>query len=282
MKNKPNPHDKAHGSDAPSDLMAGSSIKRSTAWALIIFFAILIITPPIHQISTEWQQVGPEHLKITGILGVFPTHESNKLFENTLARDSILASQARKFYQNLVTRTLGQGIETVVVGLDGFLFFRKEVDYCAGKGFLSIRSHKHENRAVDSRTADSNCSPLESIFDYHSKLKERGIQLVVVPIPIKPSVYPDKIWHHYSNEAGPGLNPDHRLFCQRLAEKGVKCIDLADDFWKARFAAPEFLYLRGDTHWSPRGVALAADNIAKECEALVTHKGSGVFEIVIV
>ncbi len=64
----------------------------------------------------------------------------------------------------------------------------------------------------------------------------------------------------YPASAGPAWNADRAVFLGRLGEAGVETVDVTDDLWRAKGGAD--LYLRNDTHWTPRGLGLAADRIA--------------------
>ena len=103
--------------------------------------------------------------------------------------------------------------------------------------------------------------PLDVIADFDRMLDEVGIELIVVPVPGKPAIYPDKL--------GAGLAPDaliggpHEAFVELLAERGVTVIDLAPALRELRAAgiAP---FARQDSHWSPEGMELAVDAVVRE------------------
>jgi len=236
-------------------LMEGAAIGRGTAGALAAVFVILIGIPPVHQFVREVR--GSGRWRFLSLFRERPTRESLKAFEDGLARDSDLAAKVRAPYQSFLTRALRQGNEKVVVGRNGWLFYRQEVEMVTGPGFLSRKAAPERGTEKDrAKPAD----PVAAIVDFHRRLRARGIHLVFVPIPVKPFIYPEEVWPGYPVSAGPAWNADRDAFLRRLGEAGVETVDVTDDLWRAKGGAD--LYLRNDTHWTPRGLGVAADRIA--------------------
>jgi hypothetical protein len=92
-------------------------------------------------------------------------------------------------------------------------------------------------------------------------LKQKNIDLLVVPVPRIPEIYADKI----ATGAPPNgiIAPQLRKFLLDLSNADVEVVDLLPVFLKARAANPEPLYLVADGHWSDRAQALAAAEIGK-------------------
>ena len=103
--------------------------------------------------------------------------------------------------------------------------------------------------------------PVAAIVDFRDQLAAYGIRLLVLPVPNKDSVYPDRLSSRAKNLQGV-LATRTREILAKLKEADVEVLDLFQEFRKARqpsgstYQAP--LYLAQDTHWSPAGVALAA------------------------
>jgi hypothetical protein len=124
-------------------------------------------------------------------------------------------------------------------------------------------------RALD---FDSPDHPVHVIAAYAAALAQRGIDLIVVPVPKRIQVYPDRL--PGVPEQGPefrGIGMGHLQFLLALADRGVEVVDLLPAFAKDRRLEPvEFLGQRSDPllfhdhnqHWTPRGAALAADLVA--------------------
>jgi hypothetical protein len=238
-------------------VMKEAFIGRRTAMALIALFAAFISIPPLDQLTVDLRKAGT--WRFLSLFHERPTHDSLKRFEDDLARGSDLAARARAGYQTLLTGALRQGNEKILIGRDGFLFLRKEVDMVSGPGFLSrravLRRGTGEGRG-DRRASD----PVLAISDFARQLRARGVRLVFVPIPPKPFIYPEKVWPGYPSEAGPAWNRDRETFKARLEGGGVPVLDLTDDLWGAKGRGE--VYLRQDTHWSPMGLDVAAGRIA--------------------
>lgn len=92
-------------------------------------------------------------------------------------------------------------------------------------------------------------------------LKQKNIDLLVVPVPRIPEVYADKI----AAGAPPDgiIAPQLRRFLLELCNADVEVVDLLPVFLKARVASPQPLFLVADGHWSDRAQKLAAIEIGK-------------------
>lgn len=222
------------------------------AFALIAAFALLIAVPPVHQFVVETDGgAAPAAWRFLRLAGQWPTAESLKQFETDLARESALAAAVRVPYQAATTAALGAGSQQVVVGRDGRLFHRIEADFCRGPGFLSAEFLRTKTAAHP--------DPLPAIAAFRDALAARGIRLLLVPVPVKPVVYPGHLWAGYPADAGPAWNRDRDEWNRRLAAAGVEVLDLTEAFRESR---GDDLFLRTDTHWSPAGVDLAARLVA--------------------
>jgi SGNH hydrolase-like domain, acetyltransferase AlgX len=235
-----------------------SMIGQKTALTMIVFFAALIAIPPIHQLITELHRTG--RWRFLTLFETIPSHGSLKQFEESLARDSVLGTRARLLYRECLMRWLDQGNEKIVVGRDGFVFFLQEIEMAAGPGFLGRRSAGA--RGTDPAAKRVSTDALGAIVDFKRQLRATGIHLVFVPIPVKPFIYPEQVWPDYPAGAGPAWNRDRDAFKAKLAEAGVDVLDVTDALWTAKAQSGESLFLKLDTHWTPRGVAVAADRLA--------------------
>ncbi len=146
-------------------------------------------------------------------------------------------------FQDAVRQMLTQSASTQkgFVGRDGFLFFRGSLRYNIG-GDLQ----KQEN------------NPFPAIVDYARQLKAKGIDMLFVIIPAKSEIYPDKLSDFAFDPDGPYVNPYTRKFLLELAEAGVEVIDLYPSFITERHEGGEPIYMTLDTHWTNRGVRIAA------------------------
>ena len=115
-------------------------------------------------------------------------------------------------------------------------------------------------------------SVIGAIIQFRDLLKTRGIELLVMPVPGKPSVYPDKVTGRAEGRAEQFRSPTLELLAA-LNQQGVPTVDLFAAFRRARADEPvggreKALYLAQDTHWTPRGAKLAADTVAQRIRDL--------------
>jgi alginate O-acetyltransferase complex protein AlgJ len=140
-----------------------------------------------------------------------------------------------------------------VAGLDGWYFFDKELKHLASGRYWGDLS------APNAGTSD----PLPAILDFKAQLDKAGVELIVVPVPAKAAVYPDKLSAAFSSPPSTPTNlaEQDAAFIEALTSNGVRVLDLTGDFLKARAEGLE-THCRTDTHWSPEGIRLAAEKTA--------------------
>lgn len=151
---------------------------------------------------------------------------------------------------------------TVVRGQDGWLFLASELRH------LSVGQFWGEYAAEVSRaTRPAWADPLPAILDVKRQLDERGVRLLLVPVPPKAVVYaaalpgaPD------TTSAGSTLKQFYAL----LRKNGVEVLNLEPDFQKARASEGDPLFCRQDSHWSGRGCVLASERIASVLRPMLT------------
>jgi alginate O-acetyltransferase complex protein AlgJ len=93
----------------------------------------------------------------------------------------------------------------------------------------------------------------------------QGIDLILVPVPIKPEVYPDKLLADKSL-VPEDLNviPHIRRRLLSFLEKDVEVVDLYPLFMKARKTSVRGLYMTADSHWREEPQRIAAREIANK------------------
>ena len=150
---------------------------------------------------------------------------------------------------------------TALEGNDGWLFFVPELRTLSVGPFWGQHA-QGVTRASNKRYAD----PLEPIVDFHSQLKAAGIRLLVVPVPAKCCVYPERLDKNFAAPSRdtkkpappPRLDIHQQKFHAMLKRRGVEVVDLLPGFLAKRDDPRGPLYCKTDTHWSGRGAALAA------------------------
>lgn len=248
-------------------------IGRGTAVFMVVAFIALIAIPPIHQLCTELDRSG--RWRFLALFEHVPTHASLKQFEERLAQESALGTRARRFYRECLMRWIGQGNEKIVVGHNGFLFFLQEVEMAAGPGLLKRRSAGV--RGIDGEVRRASTDAVGAIVDFERQLRHSGIHLVFMPLPVKPFIYPEQVWPGYPANAGPAWNRDRDAFKAKLADAGVDVLDITDDLWNAKAQSEQSLYLKLDTHWTPLGLAVAADRLASHVKSRLPEPAQSLF-----
>lgn len=158
-------------------------------------------------------------------------------------------------------RSLQRSKTDVLVEPDGWLFFTPELRLLSVGKFWG--DHASETAP---RRKQNEADPLAAIVDFNNQLKERGIELLVIPVPLKAAIYADRI----SPEINPATTdpaPFLTAFYDQLRTAGVPVLDLASVFSRRRDGERGPLYCRTDTHWSGQGCVLAAEAIAAEIRA---------------
>lgn len=102
-------------------------------------------------------------------------------------------------------------------------------------------------------------SPFAMISTLHEQLGQRGIDLLVVVIPDKEDIYPDRLSHGAPRSREVAV-ASKRLLAQ-LLDRGVEVVDLFAEFNACRSRGEE-IYQPYDSHWNPHGVRRAALAIA--------------------
>lgn len=173
--------------------------------------------------------------------------------------------------QTVLTGWLQGGNEDAYCGRAGWLFYRRDVDSLTGPGFLEPRVLRQRAAAGSELQAPPQPDPVRAIVDFHRQLAARGIALVVMPVPVKPSLHPE---FHARRYAGKNLvvqNPSFAGFQQRLAAAGVAVFDPSPLLAEAKAASPATpLYLRTDTHWTPAAMERTARRLAETARQAAT------------
>jgi hypothetical protein len=104
-----------------------------------------------------------------------------------------------------------------------------------------------------------------AMTDFRDRLRERGIELLLVPIPGKPSIYPEMLVKGFrGHPASPTL-----ALLDDLRGRGFQVADLFTPMLAAKAGGAGPLYLKRDTHWTPEGVEVAADVLSARIRDLL-------------
>jgi alginate O-acetyltransferase complex protein AlgJ len=238
---------------------------------LILLFVVTILSVPTIQFAYEMgtprnesrtgtfnvYKAYPAWEKIRAVRGprdlwrLLPRGAELKAAEKELETESIVSEWLLPRVQLALVK-LGAGNEQVYLGENGWLFYRPDVDYITGPPFLGPKLLAHRARANAIQP-----DPVKAIVEFRDQLAARGIDLIVVPIPMKPGVEARRL----SNRARPIRrlqNASFTEFKDRLEKERVRTFDSAGAFPPGD--AP--LYLETDTHWRPETMELIARDLA--------------------
>jgi len=142
---------------------------------------------------------------------------------------------------------------------NGWLYSRNELEHLS-RGALA------NGAVIRASAAKRNQDPVPALVKFNDGLKAQGIKLILVPVPPKASVKPFA-----------GLKPGEAMvylkpFYEELRAKGIEVLDLSDAFLNA---GAETCFCRTDAHWSPHGIAVAVNELAKR----IPLKGSEKYAI---
>jgi hypothetical protein len=185
-----------------------------------------------------------------------PTPSALRTFEKELENQSAVAKAVRPPTQYLRYRGLRDTGEQAMVGRDGWWFYRPDVR------FVTERCPDQPESRTGPRAAAS------AIAAFRDQLAARGIALLVMPVPGKPSIYPDMITAR-ATPCDPRCHEHTRRLLEMLAAAGVETIDLLQVFADAA-GRPDrgSLYLARDTHWTNLGARVAAEAAAERVRGM--------------
>lgn len=265
--------------------LENTTISRTNIWILIISMIFTILFVPLVQFIHENKTAHTEYTHQASAAGKYPSFnilrllpgirgesdnsssefsnaflpsvEDIRAYEDNLEDQSVVANWIQPNTQYVLTEVFGAGNEQVYKGRDNWLFYRSDIDYVTGPGFLSNHGR-----------SDINTDPLKAIEDFNRQLKARGIQLIVMPAAPKPAIHPDLISERYASNSDPVQNPSYSEFISKLRSKDILVFDTTDVLINARNRSNKPQYLATDTHWTPEAVeeiaAKLSDFITKE------------------
>ncbi len=218
---------------------------RQPQLCLILMFLALIGSVPLLQAALELAAgARPQALEV---FRQKPTAPNLRRYEHDLTEASRVAGWLRPWAQYVLFAGLGDGGGKTLVGRAGWLFYKPGVQGLTDRP-------AHGSHTVEEAAA--------AIVDFRDQLQARGLRLLIVPAPNKESIYPEYVTRR---AAGLGAVPGAgtRALLQQLAAAGVEVADLFALFAAGKTNATAPLYLAQDSHWSPAGVELAAQLVAR-------------------
>ena len=184
-------------------------------------------------------------------------------FSDGLDTDSLLARHLRPAVQLRLTERLGTGNERVYTGRDAWLYYAADVRHVVGRGFLDA-GHLARRAASGDSLADAPApDPRPALRAFNTALARRGVRLVLLPTPVKPSIHPERLAVGVS--VAPVRNVSFGRFAEEMRAAGVLVFDPAP-LLAEMAAGGEPTYLARDTHWRPETVVEVAGQLARFLE----------------
>jgi alginate O-acetyltransferase complex protein AlgJ len=272
--------------------VGSTAVRRPAAWVLVLVslvtvFAVATLEPVAEQLDDErmpdrdqpspylelFRNFGSQvaaALELIPAEGVVTANrrllDARQDFEDRLEEESFLTRQLLPVVQWRLASRLDIGSDQAYFGDDGWLFYRPDVDYVTGRGFLEADVLRSRGRGGDPWREPPRPDPVPALIDLHRQLERRAIHLIVMPTPVKPAVHPEELSRRASGRTAPIQNPSFEDLLQRLRAGGVEVLDLAPILVAAKSETERAQYLRTDTHWTPQAVERAAQALVGRME----------------
>ncbi len=171
-----------------------------------------------------------------------------------------LSEQQQKFREELAAKSRLAEKENAgaITGTDNWLFLASDIRFLSLGQFWGDEARKTA-RVSKPEAAD----PMPAIVDFNNQLKQRGIELVLLPVPPKAAIYPEKTVANVDLK-GQSAAPFLDEFCAELRQRGINVIDLAPVYLQNRATDRGPLFCRTDSHWSGFGCVLAGQTLAEK------------------
>jgi hypothetical protein len=211
---------------------------------LIALFLLIVGAVPLVQTLVELQR--GERPQVFDLFTRWMGQADLRAFEQSLERASVTARALRPWMQATQFFGLHEAGEKALVGRDGWLF------YAPGVAATTQRPKAGNTSA---------CEAMAAVIDFRDQLASRGIRLLVMPVPNKESVYPERLTHEMPSHASI-LSSETRVFMEQCKKNNVEVVDLFAAFLDRLRSSADVLYLAQDSHWTPAGLSCAVNTVA--------------------
>jgi SGNH hydrolase-like domain, acetyltransferase AlgX len=257
------PTDPSHDENLRRGIIA-TDVSRGLAWLLTLLFLAAIYAIPLAQAYLEKRE--GEESSLADLVRRSPTAENLRQLEKGIEDASYAKAWVQPRLQFLLTRWGRVGNKLAVVGHGGWLYYTPGVLHVAGPGFLEpsvVRSREKE--ALDAGKDPVHADPRPAILEFQRALAQRGIRLVLLPMPDKAGLEPGPL-HGRGGRGQAAQNVDYERFLNEMRAAGVAVLDARKSLPEPRTAP---LFLAQDTHFAPRYM----ERIAGDLGAFVTALG---------
>lgn len=247
----------------------------TAVFALLAVVAGFPLAQAVHEIVVD-----KEVPHVFDVFRRLPSKETLHRWDDNSKDRSVFAKWLRPVTLQLRYDLLGEMAPKSVKGEEDWLFYNQDVDYLLQPPYTDKRFYKGTFDTLIAGKRVNLRNPLVAMEDFRDRLKARGIELLLIPIPGKPSIYPEKLWHGVS---GQPVSPTLALL-DELKRRGFNVADLFHPLMAAKVAGAKaaafkaegakesgapLLYLKRDTHWTPQGMEVAAEAVAARIKEMV-------------
>jgi alginate O-acetyltransferase complex protein AlgJ len=203
---------------------------------------------------TLWRRIAAPNAELLRRINAFSSRLDDSFILTRALQQPVQAALCR----------LGVGNEKAFLGRDGWLFYEPDVAHVTGRAFLDPRQLARR-RLQGGELAAPQPDPVAGIVAFRNQLKARGIELIVMPTPVKPTIHGEPLTRRLPARHAPLRNASYAEFAARLEREGVRVFDCADLLAARKVAGPQ--YLKTDTHWRPDAMRAAASETARRARA---------------
>ncbi|MBS0264773.1 MAG: hypothetical protein JSS02_22755 [Planctomycetes bacterium] len=267
-----------------------TEMSAGVAWFLLVAFGLTLAAPPLIQLARELrdpQRSGPP--SALALASDWPRvvqtyqHTSGQTADRLLAANRVLLQSLTAYERQLADRSwlnqttlgptqqvlshwTGLGNEQVYVGTAHWLYYRPDVDYLTGPGFLHPAILERRTRAGGTTGPLIAPDPRPAILQFQQDLARRGISLIVVPTPNKAALSPQYLSPQAAlssrSHASVLTNASYAAFIRDLQAAGVQVFDPAPLLASQQTETDTSPCLRTDSHWNPAAVQTVAAGLA--------------------
>ena len=275
-------------------------IGHGASWVFSVLFMLVLAVPPMVEHVFKLSQGRWNETPAGKLLSWRPAQEPlmQRLHSVEKSMDEASYSTAlRRHTQQWLAEEMGEGNRKVFIGFNGWLFYQPDLKALTGYGPLKPEPFSVMKDPELAKLRDAK----DVIIEFAAQLKERGVPLLIVPLPLKPMLYGEYV---SSDAADEWLkHPDAVAFYQLLRDKGVDVLDLTPDLAKFRerrkhiyIRAPKATdraalaeaaamekakqdaFLAQDTHWTVEAMRFAAEKVAAHVKRTYPQTKQPVFK----
>jgi hypothetical protein len=251
-------------------------VKRSLVAAFLLIIASLIVIEFIGALGREDASIIPPGWRLgeinssrdtgasqdgwSGLLQAVPSSGDFKDFETHVEDQSLLRMWLLPPVQAVLTSVLGLGNEEAIAGDAGWLFYAPDIEYVTAGPFLSPRRLDLNERMRQGGQPVQWMDPVPAILSFRNQLRERGIELVLLPTLVKPQIEAGMLDGSGRRRGEIIQNPSWDEFRTRLDDAGIVMLDIGASLMPGPDGPAA--YLRTDTHWTPQTMMRVAREMA--------------------